>query len=259
MSKQQLQRILPFSLLVLGWSFVYFVLRPFSTAEMHHSPTPLKGIELQLTTLKYLMIAWVPAIGLLIGGMIFRRYLPSNPIRKISLFGGNAKWSLLIAITPIICLTAFGVPNTFGFQTNVFGFILGMIVLVYAFLEEYGWRGYLNEEIQTSNEWLKYGIIGFVWFVWHWDFLQGDTNIVKNLGMCFGLIGASAGIGQIADKTKSIVVCAAVHALGNIGLMFGLVTQNVSLQNRLIIIGICIGVWVWIFKIWDREKVIVGG
>lgn len=256
MSKQQLLRITLFSLIVLTWSFIYFVLRPISTAEMHHSATT-EATDLQLLTVKYLMIAWIPAIGLFIGGLIFRRYLPSNERQTISLFGGNAKWSLLIAATPIVCLTAFGIPNTFGFQANVFGFILGMIVLVYAFLEEYGWRGYLNEEIQTSNEWIKYGIIGTIWFVWHWDFLQGDTSLVKNVGMCLGLIGASAGIGQIAEKTKSIVVCGAVHALGNIGLMFGLITQNVSFQNRLIIIGVSIGIWVWIFKMWEKEKIIV--
>ncbi len=62
------------------------------------------------------------------------------------------------------------------------------------------------------------------------------------------VIAASAGIGELARSTRSILFCGSVHALGNITAMFGLIAKNLSGSNKLIIVGICIAVWVPIIR-----------
>lgn len=241
MNRQSLTRLLFFLISTLAWSYVFFQIRPISIS-LENFPAEL-----------YLASAWLPAIGLLLVGGFLMRSVPKND--KISLFGGSPKWSLLILSLPIICLTVIGVPNTFGIQANYAGLVFGLVLAVYTLFEEVGWRGYLQQELdlEVRNEWLKYSMIGIAWYLWHWDFLD-KTSLMPNLIMCGGLILGSAGIGKIAEKTKSILVCAAFHTLGNIGFMYGLVVKNVALEMRLGIIAVCVVVWVWVIKKWDAEK-----
>ena len=225
-------RISIFLVPALAWSFLYFWQRPFSE-ELAKLP-PILSVFAGL----------MPALGLFAMGILMGTQLKE---KQFGLLGKGGKWSFLIALVPIICLTAFGIPNQFGVQSNMFGFIIGLNVLLYAFLEEVGWRGYLQEEfLGKNNKWLGYLIIGSAWYLWHWFFLRAGND--PKLLLLPVLIVASAGIGEIAKSTKSVLVCAAFHSLGNILIMYNLIAKNLETQSKFIIAAICIMTWLPMLK-----------
>ena len=79
-------------------------------------------------------------------------------------------------------------------------------------MEEYGWRGYLQEELKPLKSWKKYLIIGFLWYLWHLTFLT-KASIRDNLFFLAMMVFRSGGIGQVAESTKSIVACACFHLI----------------------------------------------
>ena len=177
----------------------------------------------------------------------------TDPSPKPTSFGGHSlKWSLLIAIFPVGLLALFGVSNDYGIQDNLFGLFMGGLLLIYTLLEEYGWRGYLQDAIPFKSEWIKYALIGLVWYVWHWDFV--GSAISWNALLFLGLMAFGAmGIGRLADHKKSLLICASFHAMGNIAFFSAFLQKHMPLTERLIVVGICVLAWVIIFKIWDRK------
>lgn len=233
-------RITLFSLLVIGYSYIFFGIRPdWVYAEV--IPVP------ELNTLKGLL----PAIGVFIFGLLFNLFLDKE--NRLRFLGDAPGRNLLIAIIPIILLTLFGVPNEHGFNKHYWGLILGLLTLTYALFEETGWRGYLQKELQIDHELIRYGIIGFIWWFWHWQFLA-DTALITNILLLAGFVFASLGIGRIAEKTNSVLVCAAFHSLGNIAFFFGLITMHVPIQQRLLVVLICLLSWFSILKKENEKK-----
>ncbi|MEM6344677.1 MAG: CPBP family glutamic-type intramembrane protease [Bacteroidota bacterium] len=233
-----MKRILPISLFLiisLAWSYVFLVERPlnfvFDLGWGHWA----------------LLLAWLPPLGMFLGSLLLRRTDPSPA--PPSFFGHSAKWSVMIAILPVGLLVAFGVNNDYGVQENLFGLFMGGLLLVYTLLEEYGWRGYLQDALPSKREWLKYILIGIVWYVWHWE-----TSISWNSLLLASLLAfAALGIGRLADQKKSLLICASFHAMGNIAFFSAFLQKYMPLNERLILVGICIAAWVVIFKLWDRQ------
>ena len=50
-------------------------------------------------------------------------------------------------------------------------------------MEEFGWRGYLQNEFSYLKPIKKYFLIGFIWYLWHLSFLT-NTIIKDNLFFC---------------------------------------------------------------------------
>ena len=223
-----------FTIIVLVWSYLFFQVRPITFDSLSWP------YEWKLT------IAWLPALGVFLAGLIFRGITEAK--EKISLTGGSF-WSVAVILVPIILLTIWGLPNEQGINAHYFGAVVGLIVVVYTLFEEYGWRGFLHPILNPKQLWIKYVIIGLIWYAWHWDFLDKPA-LLSNLIFAGGLILGSWGIGQLADSRKSILVCAAAHSLGNIGFLYPLVTDPLSFQSRMIILGLSIVLWIVIFKFW---------
>ncbi|MGJ8685690.1 MAG: CPBP family glutamic-type intramembrane protease [Nonlabens sp.] len=80
-----------------------------------------------------------------------------------------------MGVIPIVILTIIGVENDFTINSRLFGFITIVGTLLYCIMEEYGWRGYLQEELKTLKSWQNYLFIGFLWFLWHLSFLTKAT------------------------------------------------------------------------------------
>ncbi|MFT4850005.1 MAG: membrane protease YdiL (CAAX protease family), partial [Sediminicola sp.] len=109
--------------------------------------------------------------GVIIGALIVLPLLKRDREIEISLFGTSKSKSLLMAIIPILILGVIGVENEFEMDSHLYGFIAITGTLIYCIMEEYGWRGYLQEELKIVKPWLKYLIIGFIWYLWHLTFL----------------------------------------------------------------------------------------
>jgi len=231
-----------FIVVTLLWSFIWFSQRHL-----------LNNFFGNIPSFAVLFLGLVPALGLFIGSLLLRQKIDK---KETSIAGINLNYSIVVMSIPILCLTIIGVENNFGIQKNLFGAFIGGFTMTYAFLEEYGWRGYLQEELMPKfNKWIVYAIIGITWYTWHWYFLR-EGNDAK-LIMIPILIVASIGIGEIAKSTKSIVICAALHGIVNILLIYGIISNQLSSLQKIIILTICLGVWIpTIRKIEKQNKAI---
>lgn len=87
--------------------------------------------------------------------------------------------------------------------------MLGFIF--YSFLEEVGWRGYLQGELAHMKALPQALLIGTMWLFWHIN-LSFSVNTLIFLAI---LVFGAWGIGKIAKDTHSLVACACFHTLYN--------------------------------------------
>ncbi|WP_317167132.1 CPBP family intramembrane glutamic endopeptidase [Winogradskyella wichelsiae] len=130
-----------------------------------------------------------------------------------------------------------------------------MGTLLYCIMEEYGWRGYLQEELKTLKPWKKYLLIGTIWYLWHLTFLTKAT-VGENLFFFGMMIIGSWGIGQVAELTKSIIASACFHLIIQIMMFNPLIKNGINGTEKLIILIISVGIWILIMKKWKKENTI---
>lgn len=229
MKKNRNFRIAVFLLISLIWSLAWF-------SQKH----ALEGLFDQLPSGVIILFGLVPAFGLVIAGAMGRNMLADG---QMSFMGKDSKSALAIVAVPILGLCIFGVENPYGLQPNLFGLLIGAFTLLYALMEEFGWRGYLQQEFSLSTQkWIGYVFIGFFWYSWHWYFLRQGND--PRWIMIPILIAASAGIGEVARSTKSILICGTMHGLVNMIVIYGVVANNISGLEKGLLLGTCILIWV---------------
>jgi uncharacterized protein len=171
--------------------------------------------------------------------------------RRIKSFGGTnppIAWAMLAV--PAVAMGLMGIPNPYALDVHWFGFYCGIWIVVYAVLEETGWRGYLQDEFRDLTPLRRYLVVALFWYPWHFTFLQHHSfaNEVAIIGF---IALASIGIGFVADRTNSIVAAACFHSTANIlGLTAYFTVFVPSTTARLMIVGICVAVWVVMLRIW---------
>ena len=191
--------------------------------------------------------------GVIIGALIAIQFLKKQRKTEMSLFGTSKSKSLIMAVIPIIILTIIGVKNEFEMDSHIYGFIAITGTLFYCIMEEYGWRGYLQEELKTFKAWKKYLLIGFIWYLWHLTFLTNAT-IGENLFFFAMMVFGSWGIGQVAESTKSIIASACFHLIIQIMMFNALIKNGIDGTEKLIILGVSVVLWYVIIKKWEKEN-----
>ena len=225
--------------IALIWSYVWFSQRHL-----------LNNIIDNFQSITVLFFGLVPTLGLVIGSLLLR---PKLKKKDVTVAGTNLKYSIIILSIPILCLTLIGVENIFGIQVNLFGAFIGIFTMIYAFLEEYGWRGYLQEELlKNFNKWIVYIIVGVIWYTWHWYFLR-EGNDAKVI-MIPILIAASVGIGEIAKMTKSIMICAAVHGIVNVLIIYSIISNQLSSIQKILILVTCLAIWIPLIRKLEKQN-----
>ena len=129
----------------------------------------------------------------------------------------------------------------------------GIVIVSYGILEEFGWRGYLQDELRKIKPLYKYLIIGILWYSWHLAFISHDTTMLSQLKFLGVLIFASWGIGQIAEKTHSVLASACFHIIGNIFSFFPLLPTSFGISIGYIILGIALSIWIFVVIIWRKS------
>jgi len=190
--------------------------------------------------------------GVVIAALIAIPLLNKKRKTEITLFGTSKSKSLIMAMIPIIILTIVGVKNEFELDAHLYGFIAIIGTLLYCIMEEYGWRGYLQEELKTLKPWHKYLLIGFIWYLWHLSFLT-KTSISDNLFFFAMMVFGSWGIGQVAESTKSILASACFHLIIQIMMFNALIKNGIDGTEKLIIFGVSVVLWFIIIKNWEKE------
>ncbi|MFZ2283621.1 MAG: CPBP family intramembrane glutamic endopeptidase [Lutibacter sp.] len=193
--------------------------------------------------------------GVIIGALIALSILRKNRNTEITLFGTSKSKSLLMAIIPIIIISVIGVKNEFELESHLYGFIAIIGTLIYCIMEEYGWRGYLQEELKIIKPWKKYLAIGIIWYLWHLSFLT-KASVGDNLFFLTMMIFGSWGIGQVAELTKSILASACFHLIIQIMMFNALIKNGINGTEKIIILIISVGIWIIIMNKWKKENTI---
>ena len=223
-----------------------FFKQEFDFFELNISKNNQSVIELLLTSP-------LGAIGLLIGALISLHLLRKERKLSYSLFGTSTKWSIIIMIIPVVLLGIFGVRNVNNVNEHYYGIMGGIGTLIYAFAEEIGWRGYLQDELQVLKEWQRVVLIGFLWYLWHLSFLT-NQDLISNLQFLGWMIFGSWGIGKVIDSTKSIITATCFHMIINIMMFNGYMTKGIDGSSKLIILGISVASWILIMTYWKKEE-----
>ena len=136
-----------------------------------------------------------PCVGALVAVLTFKREFHCT-------ITGTSIWKsvLTVAIPFFVC---------FFFDRGLSFTLLGFIF--YSFLEEVGWRGYLQGELKEMKTIWRVLVIGLMWFFWH---ITIGFNLGSLIFLAILLLG-TWGIGCIARDTKSLVACACFHTLWN--------------------------------------------
>lgn len=221
-------------------------------------------------TMRFLLPEWYENISMPFGFSVFKSWMQGlGPFlgailvtalfkvpRKITFFGNNRMKSMAMAIIPLIVLASIGVQNNLSLNSHYYGLVLGFWIIIYGILEETGWRGYLQDELREYKPLIKYLIIGTMWYAWHFTFLRSNINVANEIILLAMLVAAAWGIGQIAEKTKSILVSGCFHTIGNIMGLSAAFMQNLNGNQKLLIVGLCLLIWIPVLIRWDKKTVI---
>jgi membrane protease YdiL (CAAX protease family) len=205
----------------------------------------------ELHPLVFTLLVILEGIGVLLGAFIGIQLMKKAKPSSMSLFGTSRTKSLLLFILPIIVFTIIGISNEYEMNSTIYGFIAGLGIFIYCIFEEYGWRGYLQDELSELKSWKRYLLIGFLWYLWHLPFLS-NTNIADNLIFLGMIIFGSWGIGQIAIATKSIIACAAFHFIVNIFTVNQLIKNGFGGYSKWVAIGIILTLSIMIVNKWTK-------
>lgn len=203
----------------------------------------------ELHPFAFTVLIVLEGIGVLIGALPAIQLMKKAKPSSMSLFGTSRTKSLLLFILPIAVFTIIGVSNGYEMNSNIYGFVAGVGIFTYCLFEEYGWRGYLQDELSELKPWKRYLLIGFLWYLWHLPFLS-NTDIDDNLIFLGMMIFGSWGIGQIAIATKSIIACAAFHFVVNIFTVNQLIKNGFEGNSKWITIGIILTFSIIIVNRW---------
>jgi membrane protease YdiL (CAAX protease family) len=138
-------------------------------------------------------------------------------------------------------------------NNHLYGFVAILGTLIYCVMEEYGWRGYLQEELKELEPWKKYTLIGFAWYLWHLTFLT-DASMGDNLFFLGMMILGSWGIGQVTEATKSILAGACFHLIIQIMMLNALIKNGIDGNEKIIVLAVSVVIWFVIVKKWEKEN-----
>lgn len=243
--KINLGRLVPFLTIAIGLSNIF-------RFNLFH----LNEILERSSSWSYLIMEGVlEGSGIFIAGILGLYLLGKQRETSISFWGTSRTKSILMALIPTLLLIGIGVQNKYGINAHVFGLIAAIGSFMYCIMEEYGWRGYLQEEFKFLKPLIRFILIGCIWYAWHLEFLK-ETTLVSNLFFLGTLILGSWGIGKVAELTSSILACACFHLIVNIFMFNHFFNNAFSNNGKLTLLIVCISLWVLIMNRWKKDLMV---
>jgi membrane protease YdiL (CAAX protease family) len=170
---------------------------------------------LHLATDKYLEfnLPWNINHGIIIFIISILFYKFSTIKTEISFLGKEKFKNLLFPVMLFTGYSMYGFRNNYEINEHLWAFLFCSVTIVYDIMEEYTWRGYLNDSLGKIQWIIKSIITGIVWTFWHLlifgNFDQfGGFAIFMLLCIVFSFVLTFSVI-----KTNSIIVPATIHAL----------------------------------------------
>ncbi|MGQ3012398.1 MAG: CPBP family intramembrane glutamic endopeptidase [Flavobacteriales bacterium] len=199
------------------------------------------------------LTALLEGSGVLIGALLALYLLRRQRRTQINFGGTFPGKALLMALVPLLLLSFTGIRNGYGLQPNLYGFIAVSVSLLYCIMEEYGWRGYLQEELRSLKPLYRYPLIGLIWYLWHLSFLV-ETSLAENLFFLGMLIFGSWGIGQVTESTRSVLAGACFHLIIQLLMFNSLIKDGIDTSLKLTVLGISVAAWLIILNT-GRKKI----
>lgn len=201
----------------------------------------------------------------MIAGLVvcFRRDVP---LSEVGLRIGRARWLAVAAVIalPLVGLTlliAVAVPGI-GFDPTVdptpgielpsgllgviatFGLALGLgatVNAVFAFGEEFGWRGYLLWELAPWGFWRASFAIGALWGLWHAPVIVAGYNYpsfpaIGVVAMTVACLSFSPVYTYLVVRAESVIAAALLHGVfnGSAGLVIAYAVTNDAMLSELV-------------------------
>lgn len=188
-----------------------------------------------------------PIVATLIATRGFRRHW-----RPITFAGSSLPHAATMLAVPCLAFLLIGIPNDDGIPSRQFGLALGMTTVVYCVFEETGWRGYLQNALQSISPVHRYTVIGMVWYAWHLPFLAENATLGNQALFLAVLVGASFLLGRLADEMHSVFLAAAFHLIVNL-LSFNHLLGGANLNRKLLLIAVCVVFWIPNLWHWKRH------
>ncbi|MBD2755242.1 CPBP family glutamic-type intramembrane protease [Spirosoma validum] len=184
-------------------------------------------------------------LGPILAALLTRRFFPKL-VQTVSVLGSSPAKAILFMAIPIVLSTFIGIQNRAGQNEHVYGLLLGMSGLLYGFVEETGWRGFLQDALRPLPTFWRVMLIGLMHAGWHLTFLSDLSNVcgprLGETGAVVALVLMAWGFGALIDTTKSLLVVACAHELMNI------VGHPVAIAVTLLI-------WIWLTRNWKKQLV----
>jgi membrane protease YdiL (CAAX protease family) len=188
------------------------------------------------------------------------------PLAAAGLRIGRVRWLVVAALIalPLIGLTfavAVAVPGV-GFDPTAnpipglelpsgflgvlatFGLVLGLgttVNALFAFGEEFGWRGYLLWELAPWGFWKASFAIGALWGVWHTPVVVAGYNypsfpVIGVVAMTIACLSFSPVYTYLVIRAESVIAAALLHGVfnGSAGLVIAYAVTDGAVLSELI-------------------------
>jgi membrane protease YdiL (CAAX protease family) len=187
-------------------------------------------------------------IGPAVGFIVVFYFLKSKDERKFSFWGLSKLYTLLAAAVIPIGLVIIGVQNKSGVNEHYYGLLSGIMLILYAIGEEYGWRGYLQQALAPLKEPWRILAIAVLWYMWHLNFLLPDFTVKAHLVFFGFLLLGSWGLMKISQSSLSILFTAGVH------ISFNVLSDVKTVGNKDLILLVAASVWTALIFLISRKQ-----
>lgn len=158
--------------------------------------------------LKTILFAAGPALGALCVCKLF--HIPFA-LRFTGAFRGKMQVVALFVLLPPVLFGAVDIWEHGTVNSLLSTILVTVYCILYALLEEAGWRGFLDNYFSNLAPWLRIVLVALMWFAWHLNWSFSSSSL-----LFFGLLLlGSWGIGLVARKTGSWLAVGGFHALHN--------------------------------------------
>lgn len=193
----------------VNWKAVgfFYVVACSLSYGLHFLPNSTEGILPLHTIFTY-------GLGPLLATLL-TRFLFTNSPKTITTLGSSPWRTILFVGIPLLLGVTFGIRNRAGQNEHLYGLLVPVAGILYGYVEETGWRGFLTDALRPLPVFWRIVGIGTLWLGWHFTFLPDlsavagpNTPAVVVYGL---LVLASWGFGAATNRTKSVGVAACLH------------------------------------------------